>query len=215
MANNKCIVLGGSFNPPTIAHERLMKHAMYHTRAGFGIFVPSSHNYVARKMAKAKSDANILFSEYNRREMLLAITNSYPQPQLSVSCNEYGDDGHGHTFDTMEFLRKEDPTKRYYFLLGADKLWILPKWHNIEEFLKKFGFVVTSRSSNNARVMIESNPLLSRYSDRFKIIPEMLGMADISSTSVRQMLWNDDLKGAAKMLNPAVLDICVNVLKSK
>ena len=44
----KIVVLGGSFNPPTIAHEKLMEAAMKAINADLGIFVPSSDKYVTR-----------------------------------------------------------------------------------------------------------------------------------------------------------------------
>ena len=48
----KIVVLGGSFNPPTIAHEKLMEASMKAINADLGIFVPSSDKYVTRKMKK-------------------------------------------------------------------------------------------------------------------------------------------------------------------
>lgn len=211
MENNKCIVLGGSFNPPTIAHERLMQHAMEQTGAAYGVFVPSSHNYVARKMSRAHPGANLLFSEHARLEMLYAITSH--DPCLFVSDNEYGDDGRGHTFKTMKYLQKTHPYKEYYFLLGADKLKVLPRWGNIEKFLENFQFIVTSRSEDNAMTLISNDPILNRHIERFVIIPELEGMEDISSTHARVLLKSGDFKNAAKLLNSSVLHICKNAMR--
>ena len=47
----KIVVLGGSFNPPTIGHYLLMKSAMKSVNADKGIFLPTSQQYVRRKMA--------------------------------------------------------------------------------------------------------------------------------------------------------------------
>lgn len=38
----RIVVMGGSFNPPTIAHYKLMKDAMSVVKAGLGYFVPVS-----------------------------------------------------------------------------------------------------------------------------------------------------------------------------
>ena len=46
----KIVVMGGSFNPPTLAHEKLMEAAVNAIGADLGIFVPSSDKYVTRKM---------------------------------------------------------------------------------------------------------------------------------------------------------------------
>ena len=48
----KIIVMGGSFNPPTIAHQRLLLGAVKELGADMGIFVPSSHTYVSIKMRR-------------------------------------------------------------------------------------------------------------------------------------------------------------------
>ena len=49
---NRIAVMGGSFNPPTVAHLRLMQAAMNAIDACAGIFVPTGYEYVAEKMRK-------------------------------------------------------------------------------------------------------------------------------------------------------------------
>ena len=55
---SRIIVMGGSFNPPTIAHLKLMQSAIAQLSKENplddirGIFVPSSDAYVRRKMSK-------------------------------------------------------------------------------------------------------------------------------------------------------------------
>ena len=58
----RIVVLGGSFNPPTKAHSKLLDTAIKQTDAEFGIFVPSSDNYVTRKMSK-QSGNNKVYSQ--------------------------------------------------------------------------------------------------------------------------------------------------------
>lgn len=40
---NRVVVMGGSFNPPTLAHLRLMEAALNAIDACQGIFVPTAH----------------------------------------------------------------------------------------------------------------------------------------------------------------------------
>lgn len=42
---NRIVVLGGSFNPPTIAHRTLMQTAMDAIQADMGIFAPATYGY--------------------------------------------------------------------------------------------------------------------------------------------------------------------------
>ena len=46
---DKSVVMGGSFNPPTRAHVQLMEYAIETIDACRGIFVPTAHDYVAKK----------------------------------------------------------------------------------------------------------------------------------------------------------------------
>ena len=62
--SRKIIVMGGSFNPPTKAHFRLMQSAVDQLTTGAsdesvkGVFVPSSDAYVSRKMSRQPSGAD-------------------------------------------------------------------------------------------------------------------------------------------------------------
>jgi nicotinic acid mononucleotide adenylyltransferase len=47
---DRIVVMGGSFNPPTVAHQVLMKAAMAAVDANLGYFVPVSDAYLRRKM---------------------------------------------------------------------------------------------------------------------------------------------------------------------
>ena len=51
---NKIVVMGGSFNPPTIAHLQLMHVAMEATQASEGIFAPATYGYVLKKMKRQR-----------------------------------------------------------------------------------------------------------------------------------------------------------------
>ena len=48
--NLKIVIMGGSFNPPTLAHYMLMKYAIEAIDATHGYFVPVSDTYLRRKM---------------------------------------------------------------------------------------------------------------------------------------------------------------------
>ena len=52
--SRRVVVMGGSFNPPTLAHLRLMRAAVDALGAEKGIFVPSNHAYVERKMRRQR-----------------------------------------------------------------------------------------------------------------------------------------------------------------
>ena len=65
----KIVVMGGSFNPPTLVHQKILLAAMEALGADRGLFVPSSHGYVQNKMEKLGQPQDV-FSEQLRLEML-------------------------------------------------------------------------------------------------------------------------------------------------
>ena len=77
------IVMGGSFNPPTMAHQRLLLGAINTLDADKGIFVPSSHTYVSMKMKRAKCPKEVL-RESVRLQMLQAMCAEDPRLDIET-----------------------------------------------------------------------------------------------------------------------------------
>lgn len=182
--SRKIVVMGGSFNPPTIAHEKLMLAAVNQLSADKGIFVPSSDAYVRRKMSK--SEGSLVLPEEQRLALLQKVCES--DPRLKVSTCEYQDDGRGHTFDTLQKIQEEYPDALLYFLIGADKLTIIPRWNRNREFFETFDFAVVQRNGTAPRELIRQNKMLSAYEEIFHMVEEPEGISEISSTAVRNML---------------------------
>lgn len=109
--------MGGSFNPPTIAHLRIMQatlnqlsnDSIYENK---GIFVPSSNAYVSRKMSKKSSEERIILSENLRLNMLESFKQH--DSRISVDALEMGtSDVHGHTLQTLKEIQKKTQMQRY------------------------------------------------------------------------------------------------------
>lgn len=181
----KIVVMGGSFNPPTIAHEKLMETSIKAINADLGIFVPSSDKYVTRKMNKVKKN-NQVYSEYDRQHMLNIICDKLTN--CAVDTCEFGDDGRGYTYKTLCEIQRKHPDSEIYFICGADKLDIIPKWHSAEELLTKFKFIVTAREEDNPHEQIKNNKVLSKYANKFVVIEQPKEIDKISSTEVRAFI---------------------------
>lgn len=212
------IVLGGSFNPPTLAHRALMEHAMKEISAGtgqaaFGVYVPSSHAYVKRKMAKQKGAGRVLYSEKDRLELLGAACGS---PMADVLDTEYGDDGKGHTYRTLCAVRERYPGDRVMFLAGADKLKIIPKWRDAEKLLSEFTVVVTCRDEAGADAMIAADPFLERYAWAFWTIPELPERyAGFSSTRAREALMRGDRQALYGLCGYEAAELAFRMLEDR
>lgn len=202
--SNNIVVLGGSFNPPTIAHVNVLDITVKNLNAKFGLFVPSSDNYVSRKM---KRQNGTTFSENSRLRMLSEICKNHSNMQIDT-C-EFGDDGRGHTYDTLCKIQAKYPDSKIVFIIGADKLSILPKWHNADEFFEKFEFAVIPRKNFDIPKIINTNKVLSKYKHIFHTIsiPACNDLANISSTQARNAIMQNDIVTLQTILEPSTYEI--------
>src|SRR5699024_11731977 len=53
--------------------------------------------------------------------------------------------GKSYTIDTIKLLKDKYPQNSFYFIIGADMVEYMPKWHKIEELLKLIDFVGVNR----------------------------------------------------------------------
>ena len=120
----KIVVMGGSFNPPTIAHQRLLLGAVETLGAARGIFVPSSHAYVSAKMRRDKHRNEVL-PEEARLRMLLAM--AADDPRLEVEDCEFHRAERSYTYESMEAVQEKYPEAELYFVAGGDKTAVISR----------------------------------------------------------------------------------------
>lgn len=53
-------------------------------------------------------------------------------PYLELSLLEVERKGNTYTSDTLKALHRQNPDLKIYFIIGADSLFDLPKWHEPE-----------------------------------------------------------------------------------
>ena len=203
MENNKqkIVVLGGSFNPPTKAHQQIMNVAMQTVSATDGVYVPSSNAYVSRKMSKMKH-SNQVYSELDRAKMLILCCDE----NTTVNTVEYGDNGKGHTYETLCKIQKAHPDSEIWFVVGDDKLDIMTRWHNHDALFEKFRFVVLTRGDIDVMDTIKNNKILAKYADNFKVCNSPACIDGISSTKCRQLINEKAWDTLAVYMNEKVID---------
>lgn len=197
------VVMGGSFNPPTVAHQRLLLAAVEQMNADKGIFVPASHTYVCIKMRRAKLPREVLREEVRLR-MLRAMCAG--DPRFSVEDCDFGRNEKGYTYESMELIQEKYPDAELYFLAGGDKVSPISRWHRIREFLERFRILVVKRDDLDPETGLRENPFLSAHLDRFTVISAPTGLEGVSSSAVRNKLRNGE-PGAEEMLHPGVWEI--------
>ena len=197
------VVMGGSFNPPTIAHLILIKAAIEGVGADKGIFVPSNNAYVKQKMSKTDTP-NAIYSEDERLTMLSAMCTE--EERLSADPLEYAyKKRSGNSLATMDAIQEKNPDAELYFLFGGDKLKVFTKWKTFDEFVQKYRIIVFKREGNDPKTEIHKTKALREHSDAFVILPSPAGIEEISSTVVRERLIKGD--SVEEYLHPSVCEL--------
>lgn len=187
------IVMGGSFNPPTVAHLKLMQAALdqmpkANDTENRGVFVPSSDAYVRRKMGKQQGDGDkTVLPESLRVEML----ESFQQHdwRITVDSRELGTtEVRGHTVATLQAIQSEHPEDTVYFIFGGDKIKGLARWRSFEAMATQFRIIVFSRGDADPLDVIRHDEILSRYESAFVVLQQPEGLEGISSTAVRNRI---------------------------
>lgn len=191
----KYIIFTGSFNPVTEAHLHSLQNAMTAIGAEKGFFVPVCDDYLRKKMLNKMERLSL--SAKKRMEMLNILCQKHEG--LEVSDYEIKKNDSVHTYKTLEYFKNICPDAEIYFLNGADKLKNIPHWNNAEELLQNIRFVLFDRADLCAEELIQNDPLLSRYSDHFTILPATEDFTDVSSSRVRELFLAGDESYRAMM----------------
>jgi len=177
----KTLCLGGSFNP--IHHGHLICARAVAEAAGYQkvVLVPSAR-------PPHKPDHADLADASDRLHMChLALQNKpasdTPNPDLSweVSEVELARTGPSYTIDTVRDLKREG-WPEVHWLIGADMLNYLPKWHESAALLREAVIIVMARPG----VRLDWDALPEGWVTALKKNVVAAPQIDISSTQIRQ-----------------------------
>ncbi len=192
--------MGGSFNPPTSAHYRLMKQAVDALGADTGFFVPVSDAYLKRKMRH--SHPPVVLSPEMRVRMLQSMCSD--DSRLQVCEKEIGTI-EARTMPTLQALQEDHPDAELYFVMGGDKIGLLENLTQKRNFLDAFKVVLYSRDDAVLEQSIKANEILSNYLDRIAILPHPEGTEGVSSSLVRERMLRGE--SSSDMLCPGVWEL--------
>lgn len=180
-------MLGGSFCPPTTAHLELSKKCIEEGLCDKVIWVPVNDAYRKETNIPAK----------HRVEMVKLMLQN--EENVDCSLHELDFDSVVYTIDSIKILKNQYyPNDKVVFIAGADKMGF--KWFQREEFVRDFGYIVTSRGDIDCNEMIEKSVNLSKHKKNIKILHFD---SDISSTIVRNDIKE---KKFSKYVSKEVLD---------
>ncbi len=163
------ILYGGSFNPPTLAHEAIIKKINDLFKPTKIIIMP-----VGRSYTRKDHQANI-----DRIKMLELIAKKYKN--VEISDYEINNPFNG-TIKTLEYLENLYQAK-FSFVMGADNLLEIKTWIDYEELLKNYHIICFNR--NNLLDKNSVKNIADSYQAKIDLIPLN---KDISSSDIRKDL---------------------------
>ena len=161
-------VLGGSFNPPHVAHVDICRQALAGARVRRVIVVPAYQHPFGKPLAP-----------FHHRMAMARLAFEPFGDKVEISNIEEALRGISYTIDTVRALRRRHRTARFRLLMGADVLPELPKWKDIRELLQLAPALVLPRAGMPIPPIPDGLPNI-----------EIVGVQppDVSSSSVRQQL---------------------------
>lgn len=198
--SDRIVVMGGSFNPPTLAHYRLMESALDTTGADMGFYVPVSDAYLKRKMRNCHPP--VVLSPQLRIKML--ETMCCQDSRMQVCDMEIGTI-RARTIPTLLALQSEYPDAEIYFVMGADKLELISHFAEKDDFFERFRVVLFSRGNGAIEETLQCHPVLSIYKERIVVASQPEDTEAISSSMIRERM----LKGEScqDILMPEVWEL--------
>jgi nicotinate-nucleotide adenylyltransferase len=145
-------LLGGSFNPPHLAHRAVSLFAIKRLRLDRVWWLVTPGNPL--KDEKALHDLD------ERAEAARRVAND---PRIDVSCLE-SVIGTRYTVDTVRYLRRRASTLRFVWIMGADNLAQFHRWQNWRDIAFEVPIAVIDRPPQSFRALASpASQALARY----------------------------------------------------
>ena len=169
-------ILGGTFNPPHLAHMVCASEARAQLGLDRVVLMPAG-------LPPHKPVENEPGSEHRLEMCRLAIGNH--EEWLSVSRMEIDRDGPSYTVDTLREIDGAAPGDQLTFIVGGDMAWSLPSWREPEAILELATVAVAERAgARREEVRARLAGMAGAHRIRYIDVPRL----DISSSALRSRL---------------------------
>jgi len=163
-------LFGGTFDPIHIGHLLLAEHTCEALHFDAVWFMPA-----ADPPHKSRQP---LATGQQRLEMIrLAIEGN---SLFQVTDIEMQRGGVSYTIDTIEELQRRFPGYAFSFLMGADMVNYLPKWHRIDDLAARIDFVGVQRPGT----LLQIDNLPAHIRDQVTMLE--VPLFELSSTTIRE-----------------------------
>jgi nicotinate-nucleotide adenylyltransferase len=169
-------LLGGSFDPPHLAHLALARTALQALHLDELWWLPAGQPW--QKAGRALADGT------HRAAMVRLLVQD--EPRFRLDARELDRPGPTFTVDTVRECRAERPDAAFFLILGQDQYGRLDTWREWPALLGEVTLAVAARSGQPPL----PPPALAAHPHRLEVLP----LADMpeSSTALREALTRGD-----------------------
>jgi len=167
-------ILGGTFNPPHLAHLVCASEARSQLGLDRVLLIPTA--IPPHKQMDDEPGAR------HRLEMCRLAVGGHGE-WLEVSALEVERGGPSYTVDTLSEIHASRPGDELTFIVGGDMAWSLPAWHEPEQILRLADVAVAERAgARREEVRGRLADLAGAERIRYIDVPRL----DISSSALRR-----------------------------
>jgi nicotinate-nucleotide adenylyltransferase len=208
MSAGRIGILGGTFDPPHVAHVALAELFRKALDLSELILIPAGNPWQKPALRTAAVD---------RITMLELAFATYPG-RVAIDEREIRRSGPSYTVDTLAELRVEQgPQACLTFLMGADQLLALPGWHQWRKLFDLANLAAAGRPGSALDPLAWPQEFRKELAGRIVLPADLLtpngsvvlvpaDLGDVSSSQVRSLLKDRSPNLAADLLPSPVLE---------
>ena len=159
-------MMGGTFNPIHLAHLYIAYEAKEELNLDKIIFMVAGN-------PPHKKESKVIDSKY-RYNMVQKAIEGYEG--FEISDYEIKKNGYSYTYETLQYLKKQEDNVEVFFIAGADSLMAIEKWSNTDLVLNNCTFVAFNRGEYNKSILEEQKYKLEKKYTSEQIIDTLRKM---------------------------------------
>ncbi|MDD4212751.1 MAG: nicotinate (nicotinamide) nucleotide adenylyltransferase [Bacilli bacterium] len=160
------ILYGGAFNPPTIAHQKIIEYLIHRFPIDDIVILPANASYRHEIV------------EYDHRQKMLELLISAFDASITISDYEARQTSFTGTIETLRHFNNP------LFVIGCDQLLGLEEWIAFPHIVEENHFLVFPRHGIDAQLYIDHHPILHEYHTHFEVVTDFEAI-NVSSSEYR------------------------------
>ncbi len=168
---NKIGILGGTFDPPHKGHLHIAKVALKKLKLKKLIWAITKRNPLKKKPHLSTNLRISLSKKMVKKEKKILV--KYFENKVKSN----------NTFNLLNYIKKKNPNKKLFFLIGADNLAKFHKWNNWEKIPEIAKIVVFPRKNYSSKSL---NRAVAKKINKKDLIYINSKKINISSSLIRK-----------------------------